>query len=146
MRGTLYVIAVLMSGFLLISCTESPSFVELGTAGNCNATTQPCVVQHERIAVTMTMGPDVVPLKPFPVQVEIQGIEVDAGSVVVDFQMQGMDMGMNRYRLVTENSVWSGEVTLPVCTASRMDWIGMVEFRSAGKTYQVQFPFRTEGN
>jgi hypothetical protein len=57
--------------------------------------------------------------------------------------MKGMDMGMNRYRLIAGEGNWSGTATLPVCSASRMDWIALVEFSSGGKKYRAKFPFQT---
>lgn len=53
------------------------------------------------------------------------------------FQMRGMDMGMNRYRLLKENGKWHARVMLPACLQGRRDWVLRLEV--SGKTYEMPF-------
>ena len=55
--------------------------------------------------------------------------------------MIGMDMGFNRYDLKRgPNDDWTARVTLPVCTASRADWI--MELNLDGQFYSLPFTTR----
>lgn len=59
-------------------------------------------------------------MKPFNLFVEFPG----AKSVEAGFAMKGMDMGLNRYRLVSKPSgIWQAEVILPICMQGRGDWL-----------------------
>lgn len=53
------------------------------------------------------------------------------------FQMQGMDMGPNRYRLLRESGKWHAQVMLPACVQGRRDWILALEI--GDKVYEVPF-------
>lgn len=56
-----------------------------------------------------------------PVQLELEG---KAGNIHASWQMQGMDMGPNRYRLLSEDQQhWHAQTALPVCTNKRQDWL-----------------------
>ena len=59
-------------------------------------------------------------LKPFDLTVHADGVK----QVYASFVMVGMEMGLNRYRLVaTGNNSWYAKVILPVCAAGRRDWM-----------------------
>lgn len=118
----------------------------LGTAEDCDAAITTCRVSSGDIMVSLSMGKDVRPLQPFLLNLDIEGGEVEAQSVVADFQMQGMEMGANRYRLIEQPDGWQAMVTLPLCTASRMDWLATIEFVLNGKPSQAVFLFHTEAN
>jgi len=119
----------------------------LGTVSDCDAALESCRISAGGVNVSLALGPDVKPLVAFPMRLVIEGGDVAPQSVVADFQMQGMDMGMNRYRLLlSPQSDWRGTATLPVCTASRMDWLAVVEFTLDEQPYQAIFPFHTEAN
>jgi len=65
--------------------------------------------------------------------------------IAASFAMQGMDMGLNRYRLIKqENGWWTAEVTLPVCIQGRSSWLLEleVEMRSKQRRYYVAFNSR----
>ncbi len=120
----------------------------LGVAAGCDAALKPCHVSNGDITVSLYMGPGVVPLQPAPLALSIEGGEVDAENVVVDFQMQGMDMGMNRYRLQPQQGSWHGTVSLPVCIASgsQMEWQATAEFILNGEPLSAQFHFISKAN
>ena len=127
---------------------EAPVFVDLGTVSDCDVSRQSCTVTENALSLSLALGPDVVPLKPFAVRFQSDGASaIDKDSVVVDFQMQGMDMGVNRYRLKQDDdSYWRATATLPVCTVSRMEWMAVVEFAQGGEHYRLRFPFAVEAN
>jgi len=138
-----------MAALSLLGCSDKGEHPRklLGTAADCDAAIESCRIDAGAIHVTLTLGPNVKPLVSFPVQLQIEGGKVTDQSVIADFQMQGMDMGMNRYRLqAMGGAAWHGKATLPVCTASRMDWQAIVEFSLDGEPYRVVFPFHTEVN
>jgi hypothetical protein len=57
------------------------------------------------------------------------------------FQMVGMDMGFNRYDLKRgADGNWTARVVLPVCTASRADWV--VELKLDDAFYSLPFTSR----
>ncbi len=64
------------------------------------------------------------------------------GSVSVDFQMVGMDMGINQYPLRREaNGTYQQMIILPVCTTTRTDWLALVSFNTTAGVYVVKLPF-----
>jgi hypothetical protein len=91
--------------------------------------------------VQFSMGPDLRVLAPFPVRVEVQS-DHTVDSVTVTFAMQGMDMGMNRYQLISDGADrWLGNVTLPVCSSGRSDWLADLEVITKGGRFAVEVPF-----
>lgn len=144
-----YRLLTVVLSLLLLACGNGnePARKLLGTASGCDAATKACEISAANIRLSLALGPNVKPLVGFPVRLRIEGGEVAEQSVSVDFQMKGMDMGMNRYRLQSiAPSVWQGHAILPVCSASRMDWLAIVEFSLSGRPYQAVFPFHTESN
>jgi hypothetical protein len=100
-----------------------------------------CVAAADDLSLQFSMGPDLRALAPFPVRVEVQGARrVD--SITVTFAMQGMDMGMNRYQLISDGADrWLGNVTLPVCSSGRSDWLAGLEVTTKGRRFAVEVPF-----
>jgi hypothetical protein len=91
-----------------------------------------CALPISKGSVRFDHQPDA--LKPFQISVEWP----DVSEVHASFQMHGMQMGFNRYRLVQqEPGRWQGEVMLPACIQGRKDWLVVL---SAGKT-QYALPF-----
>ena len=102
---------------------------------------QGCRASGASTAVTVTFGADAKALQPFPVRVQFDDEQL-ADSVSVAFSMQGMDMGLNRYRLSADNTGgWNGDVTLPICASGHTDWVADFEFVLADRRLQVQVPF-----
>jgi len=86
---------------------------------------------HIRFSVTSET------LKPF--QLTLSHREVK--KVSVSFQMAGMDMGFNRYDLKpSQTGNWTARIMLPVCTASRADWIA--ELQLDENFYSLSFTTR----
>ncbi len=77
-------------------------------------------------------------LRPFKVQIKQAAIK----HIYVSVAMQGMDMGLNRYRLqALADDLWQAEITLPVCIQGRADWRMRIELdpEQHGKIYEMAF-------
>ncbi|CAG0973795.1 hypothetical protein MTYP_01377 [Methylophilaceae bacterium] len=77
-------------------------------------------------------------MRPFELRVQTENAE----AVHVSFAMQGMEMGLNRYRMLSQGKgEWIAEVTLPVCARGRIDWLMQVEVRrgQASNVYVLGF-------
>ena len=73
-------------------------------------------------------------LKPFDLTVQADGVK----QVYASFVMVGMEMGLNRYRLIAaDNNGWRAKVILPVCVAGRRDWVLTLVLDNSA----VQIPF-----
>lgn len=76
-------------------------------------------------------------LKPFVLSLTSPGLH----KASVSFRMAGMDMGFNRYHLRPETGGRQiADITLPVCTASRADWIAELDLD--GRLYRLSFTTR----
>jgi hypothetical protein len=81
-------------------------------------------------------------MRPFKLEVNLP----EAKAVYASFSMRDMDIGFNRYRLVQQPSGgWQAEVTLPICTQSRSDWIMSLEIEGKGSDTRYQVAFETSG-
>lgn len=145
MRHYIPVLIILVSSFQF-SCGKNDTPINLGVAHSCDAAESVCTLSAGKHSLTLELGPNVKPLIPFETIIKLKSVDAKEENVVVDFRMVGMDMGMNRYRLIQHGDVWSGKVTLPVCVASRTDWLAVVEFSDSGKHYIASFPFHTDAN
>ena len=69
-------------------------------------------------------------------------------NIHVDFAMQDMEMGLNRYRLIQSNQSgdWQAEVTLPLCVQGRSDWNMLLEIEAGEKVQRFQLPFSAKAN
>lgn len=129
---------------LLVACSRSEQGTSTEiTASDCDAAEATCHVMVAGKRISLTLGPGVTALKPFSIEAQIRGTPY-LEKVIIDFQMVGMEMGINRYRLKASEKGWRGEATLPVCTASRTDWLAVLEFQLEGKGYRVLFPFTAQ--
>ena len=64
-----------------------------------------------------------------------------ARSVHASFSMQGMEMGLNRYRLLAqEPGRWEARIILPACVQGRSDWV--VRLESGTETVALAFSAR----
>lgn len=128
----------------LVSCdsTESETWLQVAVV-DCDVALTTCHAVIDGRKVSLTLEPGLVPLKPFSVNAQIAGTP-GVEQVVIDFQMVGMDMGPNRYRLLSGQNGWQGTATLPICGVSRMDWFATLEFRHGEKNYRLRFPFTTQ--
>lgn len=68
---------------------------------------------------------------------DLDVIAPESAAPYASFQMQGMEMGLNRYRLLWNNGRWHAEAMLPACVQGRHDWILRLE--AGGKIYAMSF-------
>lgn len=135
---------------LLAACDASENsvgrtLIEVGSAAGCDAAVQPCRLAHERVELRIELANDIRTLQPFQLQLQITGIQEPVESVVVEFFMEGMEMGINRYRLLPGERGWHGEITLPVCVTGRSDWRAVVEVNTEERRYRGLFGFHSSG-
>jgi hypothetical protein len=117
----------LLALLVLVACAKSPQPPALVA---CHDPLAGCRLDRE-IEVRFSQTPTV--MQPFDLEVTASG----AVDVHASFQMQGMDMGMNRYRLLKKGGKWSARVMLPACVQGRRDWVLRLEVNV--KTYEMPF-------
>ena len=95
-----------------------------------------CAFSHHGANVTLRFSARPTPLKAFELNVSAPG----AARVSAEFQMNGMEMGFNRYDLhMTESGTFASTVTLPICVSGRRDWTVYLEIDGA----HYALPFST---
>jgi hypothetical protein len=100
----------------------------------CPDIVQGCALPHAGLHVRFDRPPR--PMQAFRVEVELPGVR----AVHARFSMRGMEMGLNRYRLLPDGpGRWHAEVMLPACIQGRNDWSLLLE--ANGSAYEV--PFRS---
>lgn len=103
----------------------------------CADITKGCGNQHLQIHFDRT--PQV--MKPFNLSAKV----ASASEVHASFAMRGMEMGLNRYRLLQKpDGLWQAEVTLPVCIRGRSDWLVELEVKAPDGTQRYQLPFSSQ--
>lgn len=79
-------------------------------------------------------------MKPFHLSAE----SGNATEFHASFAMQGMDMGLNRYRLLKQaDGLWTAEVVFPVCVRGRSDWLMLLEVQTPDGLKRYQLAFKT---
>lgn len=114
----------------MINTRKPPAYLVI----DCPDPVAGCAFDHPGRApqVRFSMRPQ--PLMPFDLWVS----NTTSPAASVSFRMEGMDMGFNRYDMKPDGRMqWRARVTLPVCTASRADWVA--EFTLNGQVYAVRF-------
>lgn len=105
-------IFVALWGARMQSSTESHMTV-------CTDPVLGCAFEHRGRTVRLRFSQPPKPLQPFTMTLDAPG----AHQVQAEFQMQGMEMGFNRYNFTTDKTgVFTARVTLPVCVSGRSDW------------------------
>ena len=109
----------------------------------CVDITQSC--GNEVFTVQFDEAPQV--MKPLHLHVHINRAEA-VKSIHVDFAMQNMEMGFNRYRLIqaSQSGDWQAEVTLPICVQGRSDWNMLLEIEAGKKIQRFKLPFSAKTN
>ena len=129
---------------LLVSCEQPP---DSSLAVSRLVLSQPCDIRQgcraegASLVAIVTFEAEPRALQPFPIRIQLGG-EQRVDAVTAAFSMQGMDMGLNRYRLIPDSSDgWSADVTLPICASGRTDWLAQFELAVAGQRVQFEVPF-----
>ena len=96
-----------------------------------------CAFSHRGTPVKVKFLAPPTPLEAFDLSLSAPG----ASRISAEFQMNGMEMGFNRYDLrTTGNAVFLAKATLPVCVSGRHDWTMYLDVD--GTRYAL--PFRTQ--
>ena len=78
-------------------------------------------------------------MSPFSVVVESAA---EVTQVTLQFRMQGMEMAVQRYRLLKNKSgTWQAEVMLPVCSLGRSDWVALLDVQLKQEWWRVEMYF-----
>jgi hypothetical protein len=143
--GLLAAFAVLIGVWSLRPGTDaSPeSTLALQVAADCDSARQSCRARGDDLEIELRLGPPVLPMEAFDIQ--LQSMRGDLGTqarIDVQFQMRGMDMGLNRYRLDRDaDGVWRGRALLPVCASGRSDWYVVIDIAQDGRRWVAEIPF-----
>lgn len=105
---------------------------------SCTDPVQTCSVTADGYPLQIRFSEMPKPMRPFDLEVAIEAESVDAS-----FQMQGMEMGFNRYRLLPEAGKWRARIILPACIRARDDWILRLEVKQAGSVHRYEVPFNS---
>jgi hypothetical protein len=110
---------------------------------DCDSARQTCRARGGDLEIELRLGPPVLPMEAFDIQ--LQSMRGDLGTqarIDVQFQMRGMDMGLNRYRLDRDaDGVWRGRALLPVCASGRSDWYAVIGIAQDGRRWVAEIPF-----
>jgi hypothetical protein len=118
----------LLAGLLL----SRPSGQRPAAIVTCPDIVKGCALPHVRLQVRFDRQPH--PMQAFRVEVALP----DVREVHARFSMRGMEMGLNRYRLLSDGpGRWHAEVMLPACIQGRNDWSLLLE--ANGSSYEVPF-------
>lgn len=120
----------------MAACAEKPS-VKI----DCPEISRGCSVD----GLTVRTGQQPQIFKPFELMVESDAAgAADITEVYASFAMEGMDMGLNRYRLIRKSDgLWVAEVTLPLCVRGRADWLMQLEAKTRFGSKQYLLGFYT---
>jgi len=130
--------------------TDTPvsgPLTEVQPLADCQVKGEGCDVAIEGLGTfRISMPKTVVPLEKFAFRVTPQGeVARSVGAVRVDFEMVGMDMGINAYRLERlADGDYRADIILPVCTSERTDWLANVTIHSTEGAYLVRLPFQVD--
>jgi hypothetical protein len=138
-----------LSLLLLSACDRSAQnglpVTELSVTPGCEVQ-QGCQAGDSSLSVSVQFGDTPRALQPFPLGLQFSGDE-PVEQVTVSFSMQGMDMGLNRYRLTGDKmSGWKADITLPICVSGRSDWIAEFELVTDQRRLQFSLPFVLQKN
>jgi uncharacterized membrane protein YjgN (DUF898 family) len=95
-----------------------------------------CRFSHRGTSALLRFSVQPAPLAPFELSVRAPG----ATRVSAEFQMNGMEMGFNRYDLRPSDGVFGSKVTLPMCVSGRRDWTLTLDIDGA----HYALPFSTQ--
>ena len=118
---------------------------QLMTQGDCDLVEAGCQSYGDDINVLLTFQSSPSALKPFVATLVIESPkDMQSSDVKLSFEMQGMDMGEQSFKLDFAQSTgrWEGEVILPICTSGRSDWLVISEITQGDSIYTSNHSFR----
>ena len=137
--------------FLLLSACESEQTLQLpaqqlNLQEPCDILNQPCIISGDDVSLEITFSEKLQALVPFQVNLHMSsGSPGKIQDVTAAFSMEGMQMGISRYRfLSTTPGDWIAKVTLPIFVTGRTDWMIDVEIETASARYLFEVSFVLE--
>lgn len=109
---------------------------------DCDLLQMECVIKQSGIEYKIRFLQPPSALKPF--DVVLTPVQLSAKNIDIEFSMQNMDMGFNRYSLNKISDKWQARVILPVCSLGRNDWQLIVLIDDGDEVYQTKFSFMQE--
>lgn len=126
----LALVAIAVAGYWLKRPAEAQAVA-------CTDPLAGCSFSHRGTTVNLRFSAQPAPLESFELRIRAPG----ATRISASFQMNGMDMGFNRYDLrPTGNGSFASKVTLPVCVSGRRDWTLYLDVDGT----QYMLPFSTQ--
>lgn len=113
---------------------------------NCTIENKECVVELNEFKVKIIFDENIYYLKRFNVSVLNESSDnIKLKSIQVEFKMNNMNMGVNRFMLKNtglENNkqVWHGKALLPICVTGRADWLSEFEVETTKNKYLISVP------
>lgn len=111
----------------------------------CKSLVTGCTANIKNRKIEIKFPGNIVFLKKFPIEIHLPDQNINLiDHVIVDFQMAGMNMGINKYYLQQsekDKSIWTGEGVIPVCTTGRTDWQAIVSLKRGDDVQRVAFQF-----
>ncbi len=124
----------------------SGEVVELRAEAGCEPLGRACAATGEDGGFTLRFSEGVRPLEPFEVRIRpAPGSGIEAQRAMVEFEMTGMDMGINRFRVEpAAGGGFAGQAVIPVCTTGRTDWVATVTLSGTERMWVARFPFEAQ--
>ncbi|MFI9652326.1 hypothetical protein [Guyparkeria halopsychrophila] len=132
---------------LIIDTPATGPLTQVPAPTDCPLKGEGCEIAIDGVGSFLVSMPEtVVPLEKMVFRVVPRGEAAKAiGQIRVDFEMIGMDMGINAYRLDRlADGTYREEVILPVCTTDRSDWRANLSIHSTAGAYLVRLPFSVD--
>ncbi len=143
MKALLVVVLIFVFAYLVGSFLKPPTEIPVNVVeSDCDILSQSCSVKHGTNTYKLSFRG--IPSALHPFHVELSYNEQPPEAAWVEFDMEGMDMGYNRYTLVLreDEKHLSAQVVLPVCSLSRNDWIVNVKMDEQGDVQQTRLRFK----
>ena len=140
----LFILAYLAGQWLIKPVNQSFSEMRSMRHEPCDPVLESCSGFISEHPVTLSFAERPSALQPFKVLLET---DLPVSTVELDFTMQGMDMGINRFGMQQQaDGRWQGEMILPVCSLSRNDWIVELRVVYENTLWTARYDFEQAGN
>jgi hypothetical protein len=141
------VIACLVTGFLVArympdiqAVNALPEIEKRSVVNDCDLAEGPCEYDGFRLEI---LDRPVAPLRQLTTR--LTGSD-DLSNVLLNLEMIGMDMGINRFSFVEKTpGVWEAEIMIPVCSTGRRDWLASVIFERKGVLERIDYQLSVAG-
>lgn len=116
---------------------------------NCKIQTELCNYNIDGLRLSISSDKNIQYLKPFLISVNTStNYNSNVKKIQIEFKMNGMDMGVNRFLLSKKNinnkEIWQGKALLPICVTGRADWIAELSIYIKDSIYVIKLPVSVE--